>query len=452
MSIDPPEVISADEGMASAAEKGGEEAAEAATFLSDWRRLGPLLLLSLASCATMYGRAALGPLQEAVRLGLSLSDNQMALLQGPAIALPSLLAAVPIGYMVDRYSRRGILVALGWLNAISGLLTAVASSFFLLFIARSIAGLVTTATAITVYSLVGDLYVPAKRGRAMMTVTVAEILGPSLAFLAGGLLLELNSGGTDRWREAMAWVSVPLILVALALFRVRELPRGKGISGDPKVKGEWREVWASRHLLAPVLVAAAAIQIADGASLIWIAPVLSRDFGLNPGRIGVLVASIVMGAGIAGPFFGGLLADFCQKAGGPRATFLLLGSLALVSIPAGLFAVAPGLVSAMCLLLFFVSVGFGIAVIEAALLTVIVPQEIRGLCMSLLVACGVLAGVGLAPIAVSELSGLMGGAGMVGKALSIVCMVTSTAGAIAFALGYAYTHMADEKVTDPRVV
>lgn len=46
-----------------------------------------LLLLTLVTIAAFYTRTSLGPFQETMRVVLSMSANQMALLQGPPLAL-----------------------------------------------------------------------------------------------------------------------------------------------------------------------------------------------------------------------------------------------------------------------------------------------------------------------------------------------------------------------------
>src|SRR5688572_15441195 len=91
-----------------------------------------LLLLTLGLTAAVYAKAALGPLQETLRIALSLSDHQIALLQGPALALPITLVSVPLGLAVDRYSRVHLILGGVLLLLVGSLLTAFASSFAML--------------------------------------------------------------------------------------------------------------------------------------------------------------------------------------------------------------------------------------------------------------------------------------------------------------------------------
>src|SRR5688572_15744014 len=95
-----------------------------------------LLLLTTAACATSYARFTLAPLQETMRLDLGLTDHQIAWIQGPAIAVPLALGAIPLGLILDRYSRARFFLVFAVLNLLACVLPAFASGFGLLFFAR----------------------------------------------------------------------------------------------------------------------------------------------------------------------------------------------------------------------------------------------------------------------------------------------------------------------------
>src|SRR5262245_111135 len=100
-----------------------------------------LVLLTATLTAAVYAKVALGPLQETMRHALSLSDNQIALLQGPALAIPMVVVAVPLGLLIDRHSRVRVLFALAVMLLAGSVLTAVASGFTALLVARGLTGL-----------------------------------------------------------------------------------------------------------------------------------------------------------------------------------------------------------------------------------------------------------------------------------------------------------------------
>lgn len=389
-----------------------------------------------------YSRTALSPLQEAMRAALALSDNQIALLQGPALALPVVLASVPIGLLIDRFSRVRLLFVLAALDAAASVATALASSFTALFVARSAVGLAATATLTTSVSLVADLFAPAERGRATMVVSLGQVSGMAAAFVLGGIVLtQLAAHGHDL-RTTLLALSTPLAVLLAAILWMREPERsGRG----PQQPGRMPQrhplpqtlaaIWEHRKALTPLLAGVIMVAIADSAVLIWAAPVLARRFGMPPDRIGVVMASAVFVSGSFGAIAGGALADFCQRRGGPRLTARLLSILAMTSLPAAFFPLATHPVVASALLVLFITAGSAIGVAVMPLSTVLVSNELRGLFVATLFAAGTIFGVGFSPLAVSAISGWAGGPSMIGAALTVVCAVTSLLGALIFGLG-----------------
>jgi hypothetical protein len=110
----------------------------------------------------------------------------------------------------------------------------------------------------------------------------------------------------------------------------------------------------------------------------------------------------------------------------------------MLSLPGSLFAVAPGVPAATLLLTMFIACGGATVVMVVTLTTIVLPNELRGLCMSVLMTAGVLLGIGFAPMTVSFISGVLGGPETIGKALALVCMTASIVAAVTFAFGNRY--------------
>lgn len=399
------------------------------------RRVIQLLLLVVTdACAIVIGRA-LSPLQETMQTALSLSDNQMALLQGPALALPTVLFAIPLGFLIDRYSRVRLCFVLTVLGALGTLLTALVSSLTLLFVARALAGLAMTAITIAVFSLVADLYEPAQRGRAKAMVVIGQNAATAMVFASGGKLLVLFHS-PDNWRYAIFWLTAPtLVIVSALMLALREPPRTGVLIQRPSSREAFGELWRYRALIVPLIAGIVLAELPVYAILTWASPALSRHFALAPDRVGNIMAVTMLVSGILGPFSGGVLADVCQRTGGPRRTIIALSVLVLFGVPAGFFAVMPGLTGASVMLTAYntiiaAAVGMGIT-----LFTVVIPNEVRGLCLAILAAADSLFGYALAPLLVSTMSGAIGGPGTIGTSLTAVCVAASLSCAAAYAFG-----------------
>jgi MFS family permease len=147
------------------------------------------------------------------------------------------------------------------------------------------------------------------------------------------------------------------------------------------------------------------------------------------------MAAAFMVSGLAGPLIGGVLADVAYRLGGPRRAVVVLAGLAGLIIPASLFSIVPQITLATPLLIMLMTIIGAVVVMGTTLLTVVLPNELRGTCMALLSAASVLFGAALAPIIVSSLSGALGGTTMIGQAVTYFCVTAGVLGTAALLVG-----------------
>jgi MFS family permease len=174
--------------------------------------------------------------------------------------------------------------------------------------------------------------------------------------------------------------------------------------------------------------------MADNAALVWAAPVLSRHYGLQPGDFAGWMGALVFLSGLGGTLMGGFAADYGQKSG--RRGGLLLGALiaAVLGVPAALFPIGPSVT--------WFAIAFGTlslcgavtGLITSVALTVLIPNEVRGLCIGAFIAFAGLIGFGVAPSLVTAISSLLGGEAHLAPALAIVGVVTGILSVGGFAL------------------
>lgn len=400
------------------------------------QRVFQLIVLTFVLTATVYSKTAITPLQETMRSALELTDNQIALLQGPALAWPSLLVAIPLGLLVDRYSRVRIVAVLAVLAAIGSVLTAFSSNFTELFMARGLVGLAAFAVSPPALSLISDLYPPEQRGRAGMVTTVASFGGVAAVFAIGGSLALAADSGPQGWQWAMLWLIGPLWCVALAAtFLLREPIRTGRATGTPSAQGSLAEFWSYRALILLPLIVVVCAEVALGGVMIWAAPSLARGFLLATDRVGAIMAAALPIGGIVGTFAGGFLADFCQRTGGPRRSVTVLSIAAACSAPLAFFSLAPNATAAGMVLASLVAMLTTAVCMGITFFIVVVPNELRGLCIGVSMAIGTFIAFGVAPLLVSMLSGALGGPPMIGMSLGLVCAASSVICVVACVMG-----------------
>lgn len=406
------------------------------------QRLLQLLLLAAAAWAVVYTRFTLGPLQEAMRVDLELTDNQMALLNGAAVAVPLAVGAIPAGLIFDRNPRVPLVVLLLATGVAATVLTAVTDSMLLLILGRALVGIVAGAVLIAAFSLLADLYEPAQRGRATMVLLIGELGGPPAAFALGGVLLAMGSSssmfGLEGWRWALLWMSLPVLACVLLMSALREPPRTGVVLKNPPLRQVLPELWRYRGVVGTLLVARMMAWVGDGAMMMWGAPIFERNFSLSAQRTGAIMASALLISGLVGPIVGGPLADYCQRRGGPRRTMTVMGISMLLAAPAALFGIAPDAALASAALTLYLCVGFTGAASGMAVATVAIPGEVRAVFIAATFALGSLLSFGLAPLLVSSLSTALGGTSMVGHAVAMVSGVTTLIGGIVIGVGRKY--------------
>jgi MFS family permease len=398
-------------------------------------RLLQLLLLSLSVFAVNYARYILGPLQETLRQAMSLSDNQVAWLQGPAIAVPIVLGGVPLGLLIDRKSRAWMIPAFVAVSILATLATAATRNLTWMFFSRCWIGLSLTAVTVAAYSMMSDLCGPAQRGRGTTVLAYGEICGAPAAFGIGGWLLGMEPIGGGEWRGSVAMMGFLLLPIVALTLLLREPPRTGIKEEQTSLRRVLPELWKYRRLVVPMLTARIAVGVIDGAALVWAAPSFSRRFSLSAATVGVTIAGVLAIAGVLGPSLGGPVADLCQKWGGPRRTMTFLALAAFLGVPAAMFAVMPNVTSASISLGIFLVLGFTNGTASTTLATVVIPGELRGLYIAITMVVSSLFFYGIAPVLVSAISESMGGPQKIGEALSAVCAVTGLLGAIVLVVG-----------------
>jgi len=405
------------------------------------RVLPPILILALAMASGFTMMGSFSTVQEAAKAEMGLSDYALSLVQGLSAAIPMVLLSIPIGIAVDRWNRVRMLVALAGIWTLGTLLTAWASGVAMLFVARMLAAIGTTGALTAALSLSADYCVPALRGRATLTVTLGKMLGTAAGFaLVGWLLGQILGGVAPAWMGSGApWRGTHLALAVvsfaaiLPMLLLREPERHESTAGpDAPLRELALELWARRQFLMPLFAGQVAVVMADAAAGIWAAPVLSRRFGLEPQDFAGWMGLLLLGSGLCGALLGGFAADWGYRS--ERRGGLLVGAImaAAISIPAALFPVAetvPLFAFALGVLIF---AGTITGLIVSVALTVLVPNELRGLCIGAFIAVAGLIGFGAAPTLVAAVSSLLGGEGHLADALAIVGVSVSLVAFFAF--------------------
>jgi ABC-type branched-subunit amino acid transport system ATPase component/predicted MFS family arabinose efflux permease len=136
------------------------------------------------------------------------------------------LGAVPMGYLADRFRRGPILGWAGLAFSAFVVCSGLANSAFAFFWARLGVGVAQSSTLPVSGSLIADTYPIGIRGRIGAANGIASGAVAAISPLAVGGIATVAGGG-GGWRWAFFLLGLPVAVVALFAFRIKEPPRGQ---------------------------------------------------------------------------------------------------------------------------------------------------------------------------------------------------------------------------------
>lgn len=366
-------------------------------------------VFALGAILSYTDRQILSLLVDPIRGDLHISDTQISLLQGLAFALIYSIAGLPLGRLADILPRRSVILAGVLVWTVATVACGLSRSFSALFLARVFVGVGEAALAPAAMSMIADLFAPHRRGTAVGVFIMGMVVGGGVALGIGGSLLEAARGGlfsgvpilgaVPPWRAVLLVLGAPGLIIALLLLTVREPARRPG-SGEsaprryslPEVA---RELVSRRGVAFPLLAAMALMSVGDFSLLNWTPALLSRNYRLSAGEIGALLGALVVVTGVAGTVLGGLLSDRRAKSGGPRARIVAAAISATVALPLAFMAATFSVWQVLALLAWWNLFSSAAGTIGITALQEAVPNEIRGVGISLVSFGNIFGGLGL---------------------------------------------------------
>jgi MFS family permease len=364
-----------------------------------------LVLLVLINTVNYMDRNVINILLPRIKDHLLLSDTALGLLGGAAFTLFYALAALPIGWAVDRFSRRLILAAglLVWSAATFA--SGAASSFALLFVARALTGSGEATAHPSGVSLLGDAFSARRRTIAIAIFQAGVALGGGIGVIAGGHITVLLD-----WRTTLmifAFIGAALVPVVILM---PEPARGGGASRVTTTPGyvDRLRKFAGIRTLVIHYAATAAIMFALQGYVVWMPSFLERHRGFDLAEVSNLAGAATLVGGIVGGVLGGWLADWLFTRD-RRGRLLLQTGAALLAAPCMLVtvlvpgrpAIVIGFFAAMILLVLM------FPILSAIIVDLVDPGD-TGTAMSILLLMQTGVGFSLGPLVVGWLSDATG--------------------------------------------
>lgn len=367
-------------------------------------------------------RSILTLLVDPIKQDIGVSDTQVSLLHGFAFVIFYTLMGFPIGRLVDRRHRVGIIAAGVALWSVMTAACGAAKTFTHLFLARVGVGFGEAALNPAAYSLIADYFRPGLISRASSTYVMGTYLGFGIAYIVGGTLVAAVAGMPDLilpiigvvrpWQMVFFYVAAPGALVLILLLTIREPVRKemlRSTSGEVHRGVTLTEFGQFLRLNAGTFTAHAVgfgcLGLLVNGMALWTPTFLARTYGWQISDAGVAYGILLLVFGGSGVYLGGWLADRFDRdgrIGGPfiTASFCALGVVA----PAAIYPLMPTAELSLLLMAPMIlcsSAPWGVAV---SALQQIAPNEMRGQVGAFYLFTVNLIGIGLGPTLVALLT------------------------------------------------
>ncbi len=399
-----------------------------------------LAILILAYTVSFIDRQALTLMVDPIRASLGITDTQLSLLHGFAFAIFYSIMGIPIGRLVDR-RRRTYIIAAG--IVVWSLMTAacgLARNFLQMFLARVGVGVGEAALSPGAYSLIADYFPKRRLPLALSIYTSAAYAGSGLAIMIGGTLIALmpamvlpGIGALEPWQAVFIAIGLPGVLVAVAVFFLREPARTSMMAGDPPgIADLLRHIGRNKGAYLRTMLGFSISGMLWNGALAWLPTFLMRGFGWNAAEVGLLYGSTLIVSGTGGILTGGALGSRMRAAGQEDAN-ILVGLLTLaLAVPFGLFAMLVGTqwlaLGGIGLFLFATCMPWGCA---AAAMQEITPNQYRGQISAIYLFALNFLGLGFGPTLIAFFTdSVFGDDGAVGLSIAAVTLIAAPVSAL----------------------
>jgi len=370
-------------------------------------------VFTLCAVLSYTDRQILSLLVDPIRADLHITDTQISVLQGLAFALIYSIAGLPLGRLADMVPRRAVIICGVLVWTIATIACGLSHSFNELFVARVFVGVGEAALAPAAMSMITDLFAPHRRGGAIGVFVMGMVVGGGVALGIGGLLLQAAQSGLMRglpllgaltpWRASLLLLGAPGIGLALLLLTVREPARQHRGGGTTPQRYSLHEVGRELRdrsgVVFPLLGAMAFMSVGDFSLLNWVPSLLSRDYHLSFAEIGGTLGGLAIGMGGLGTVLGGLISDRAARSGGSRMRIIAAALSAMLALPLILIGATSNALEIFVLFAWWNCFSSAAGTIGITAIQETVPNEMRGLTVSMVSFGNILGGLSLGTMA-----------------------------------------------------
>jgi MFS family permease len=392
-------------------------------------------------------------LVDPIRADFQINDTQYSLLIGFAFVITYSVAGIPFGWLVDQWTRRGV-IAFGvtfWSLATAA--CGMANNYGTLLAARIGVGVGEASINPAAMSMITDYFKKEQLSRAMSLYFSGTPIGTGLALMIGGTVLEMATaagpqdwpliGTIKPWQVVFMMVGLPGILLAiLFLMLVREPARREVVKTTvkdeaPTLSETLKYIWSNRSLYVTITMGVSLTTLFGYGTNAWYPAFLIRVHEFSPVQTGLILGISIVVLGIIGAMTAGWWSDWLVARGRKDAQ-LIVGmwyatGLIVFGAMGALIPIAWLSVTFLAISCLFIKTLSGIM---AGAITLVTPNRMRGRISAVYLCVIAFIAQGFGPLSVAASTDyIFGYDAAVGYSLGLVGVVACSIAIVCFYLG-----------------
>nr|WP_180206925.1 MFS transporter [Pseudomonas sp. SbOxS1]NYU07249.1 MFS transporter [Pseudomonas sp. SbOxS1] len=378
-------------------------------------------VLTLAYVFSIMDRQVLSLLVGPIQQALHVNDAWMGLLHGFTFAAFYSLAGLPIARALDRGNRRLIIMVGIGLWCLATAASGLASEFWHLLLARVGVAVGEAVLLPGAVSLISDLFVPHKRGRALGVFGAGGPIGVGGGLLATGLVLGYFSahpltlpllGTLAPWQTTLMSIGLPGLIVLLLMAGVPEPRLNRATRTTPSAVASGVPLGevlaflrANRRTFVAIVIGMGCYNAAVYGGGAWVPSYLVREFGWTYAKAGTVMGLIMCVSSPLGVLGASWLGEYWRRRGVANGN-LRVAICASIVLPLCVtpLLLAPSATLALPFLALSAALWVSLFGIGPALIVELAPAPMRGQFIALFTGVLNLLGVGIGPLAIGVIT------------------------------------------------
>ena len=430
-------------------EETGDAAAQNSGTRGAARAWSVVFILLILFVLASVDRNLIALMVDPIRSSFGTDDFEMGLLQGSAFAVFFLIGSLPMGWIVDRYSKRWTIYLGVTTWSIATIACGLSGSFIELLIARCLVGFGEAVLQPAGWSMVAKLFPPRRLALAISVLSAGAQIGAAGSYLLGGFLIaEANqiashplplTGQLAPWQFVFLAAGLPGLLLAFLIFIAPSDSGPNDTAAKSPAGGLSQFIHDNRAFLTYHFLGFGLLGAMVYGSAAWVPTFLLRTYELDIRIVGLILAALAVPVGTGGVIFAGWLVDRAFSRGRDDAHFTHFACVSIAVAVIGGFGFtfnSPVAVTVLCLgLIQFLQPFSGVA---GAALQISTPVDYRGRISAAFILFYNTVGMTLGPSFVVFLSDYVMGPGNLGPAIALTYVVLGGGAATLLGLGRKY--------------